>query len=70
MTITLSRADYDELWREQNLNPEVATHSGFSESRLIVPERLGQGYMQSMQWQDINLTLFQYQLHKEDSKCA
>ncbi|MBE9099786.1 helix-turn-helix transcriptional regulator [Vacuolonema iberomarrocanum] len=63
MTITLSRADYDELWQEHNLAPAIATHSGFSERRLNVPERLGQGYMQSMHWHGIELTLFQYQFH-------
>lgn len=65
MTITLSRADYDQLWRGQNLKPEIATHSGFSESRQIVPKQLGQGCVQRMRWQGVHLALFHYQLHED-----
>ena len=65
MAITISRADYDELWQQHNPTPEIASHSGFSERRLLVPERLGQGYMQSMQWHGIDLTLFNYRFHDD-----
>lgn len=65
MTITLSRPDYDELWREQNLNSEITTYSGISENQLIVPERLGKGYIQTIRWQGICLSLFQYQFHED-----
>ena len=65
VAITLSRADYDHLWQEQNPTPEITPHSRFSERRLVVPERLGQGYMQSMQWHGVNLTLFDYRFHDD-----
>ena len=65
MAITLTREDYDELWQEQNPDPKITFHSGFSEHRLVVPERLGQGYMQIMQWHDIDLTVFNYQFYDD-----
>ena len=65
MVTTLSRADYDELWQERNPAPEMTTHSGFYEARHSVPERLGRGYMQLMQWHGIELTLFHYQFHED-----
>ncbi len=65
MAITISRADYDELWQEQNPHPPVTTHAGFSELRRRVPEQLGQGYIHQLQWHGIELTLFHYQFHED-----
>lgn len=65
MTVTLSRADYDELWQEQNPAPGTTTNSGFSESRHLVSELLGRGYFQSIRWHGIDLALYQYQFHED-----
>ncbi|MGD1938425.1 MAG: helix-turn-helix transcriptional regulator [Cyanophyceae cyanobacterium] len=65
MPITITRADHDDLWQEHNPNPEISSRAGFSEHRLLLPERLGQGYTHSIQWRGIGLTLFHYQLHED-----
>ena len=65
MAITISLADYNELWQKQNPAPAGSHHADFSEVRRTVPERLGQGYMHSMQWHGIDLTLFNYRFHQD-----
>lgn len=65
MTITISRSDYDELWQQANPNPQDVGDTGFSEIRQVVPQQLGQGYIQQMRWHGIDLTLFQYQFHED-----
>ena len=65
MAITLTRADYDALWQQQNHTPEVTSGPGFSEIRRVVPESLGQGYIQSLQWAGIDLTLHNYQFYED-----
>lgn len=65
VAITISRADYDQLWQERNPTPTICNHSGFSEIRQVVPEQLGRGSVQQMQWHGIKLTLFQYQVHED-----
>lgn len=65
MAITISRIDYDQLWQAQNPTPELSDHLGFADIRQTVPERLGQGYVQSMQWAGIDLTLFKYRFHED-----
>jgi AraC-like DNA-binding protein len=65
MPITLSRADYDELWHEQALVSEPSVLAGFAEMRRTVSEQLGQGYIQSMRWSGIELTLYHYQFHDD-----
>ncbi|MEM9150014.1 MAG: hypothetical protein AAGB19_06120 [Cyanobacteria bacterium P01_F01_bin.3] len=65
MAITLTRTDYDDLWQECNSAPKVTSRSSFYEQKLVVPERLGKGYMQSIQWHGIDLTLFNYRFHDD-----
>ncbi|ESA33721.1 transcriptional family [Leptolyngbya sp. Heron Island J] len=65
MTITISRADYDMLWQQANPQPQDLGGTSFSDIRRIVPERLGQGYIQSIQWTGVELTLFHYRFHED-----
>ncbi|MEM6453107.1 MAG: AraC family transcriptional regulator [Cyanobacteria bacterium P01_D01_bin.105] len=65
MTISLTRVDYDEMWQQQNPIPEVTSDPGFSEIRQVVPESLGQGYIQSLQWAGLDLTLYNYQFYED-----
>ncbi|NDJ17918.1 helix-turn-helix transcriptional regulator [Myxacorys almedinensis] len=65
MAITISRTDYDELWRACNPAPLVSSHSGYCEQIEVVPEQFGEGYIQFIQLREINLALFNYQLHHD-----
>lgn len=65
MAITISRADYDELWREHNPTPPTLTISGCSEKIEVVPQPLGQGWICSIQLRGIELCIFNYQLHDD-----
>lgn len=65
MAITISRADYDELWKVCNPAPLVLSHSGYCEQVEVVPKQFGDGYIRSIRLGGINLTLFQYQLHDD-----
>lgn len=65
MAITIFQKNYDQLWQAQNPTPELSTHAGFSETQLTVPEQLGQGYIQSLKWDGIDLTLFHYRFHDD-----
>ncbi|KAM3091480.1 helix-turn-helix transcriptional regulator [Phormidesmis sp. 146-12] len=65
MAITISRADYDDLWKVCNPAPLVSSHSGYCERVEIVPEQFGEGYVRSIQFRGINLMLFNYQLHHD-----
>lgn len=91
MAITLSRADYDLLWKQANPLPKMSEKANFVERRSsfaealpshshavceaspqalgisYVPEQLGQGYIQKIQWRGINLMLFNYQFHNDVS---
>ncbi|MEM9483690.1 MAG: AraC family transcriptional regulator [Cyanobacteria bacterium P01_F01_bin.116] len=65
MAITISCADYDELWQQANPQTQDMGYPGFSDIRRTVPECLGQGYIHSMQWNGIDLTLYQYQFYED-----
>lgn len=65
MTITISHTDYDALWQQANPKPQDKGHTDFSDIRRTVPDQLGQGYIRSMQWNGLDLTLYQYQLHED-----
>ena len=65
MSITIYGSDYDALWQEANPSSQNIKFTDFSESLQLVPERLGQGYIQSIQLHGINLLLFNYQLHED-----
>lgn len=65
MAITISRSDYDALWQQANPQLQEIGDTGFTEIRQTVPERLGQGYIQQMRWNGIDLTLFHYQFHDD-----
>jgi AraC family transcriptional regulator, transcriptional activator of the genes for pyochelin and ferripyochelin receptors len=65
MAITISRADYDELWKICNPAPLVTSHSDYCEWVEIVPEQFGEGYIRSIQFGGINLTLSNYHLHHD-----
>lgn len=65
MAITLSRTDYDELWQTANPLPLSVNAQGYGELRQVVPQRLGRGYIHRIQLREINLCLFNYQLHDD-----
>ena len=65
MAITIYDSDYDALWQEANTSLQNIKSEGYSETLQLVPEPLGQGYMQSIQLHGINLSLFNYQLHDD-----
>ena len=65
MTTTIYGSDYDALWQEANPASEKPKSEGYSETLQLVPERLGQGYIQSIDFHGINILLFNYQLHDD-----
>jgi AraC family transcriptional regulator, transcriptional activator of the genes for pyochelin and ferripyochelin receptors len=65
MTITLSRLDYDELWRESNPIPQRLDDASYSEKTGVIPKRLGQGYQQTIHLREITLCIFNYSLHED-----
>ncbi|MEM9508022.1 MAG: hypothetical protein AAGA16_10100, partial [Cyanobacteria bacterium P01_E01_bin.35] len=65
MAITIYGSDYDALWQETNPASGNLKSEGYSETLRLVPERLGQGYIQSIDFHGINLSLFNYQLHED-----
>jgi AraC-like DNA-binding protein len=65
MAITISRANYDELWREHNPAPQTSTHLGFSEQIEVIPQSLGQGWIQSIQLRGMAVSIFNYRLHDD-----
>ncbi|NJM98363.1 MAG: helix-turn-helix transcriptional regulator [Phormidesmis sp. RL_2_1] len=65
MAITLSQADYDLLWQQANPRKKLAEQADAFEFKSLVPEQLGQGYIQEIQWRGINLMLFNYRLHDD-----
>ena len=65
MAITIYDSDYDALWQEANTSSQNIKSEGYSETLQLVPDPLGQGYMQSIQLHGINLLLFNYQLHDD-----
>ena len=65
MAITIYNSDYDALWQEANTSPQNIKSEGYFETLQLVPDRLGQGYIRSIQLHGINLWLFNYQLHDD-----
>ena len=69
MAITLSRSDYDALWQTANqaANPSLTAPKKTDDFETIsrIPEQLGQGYIQKIQWSGIELMLFNYQLYDD-----
>ncbi|VEP12997.1 Transcriptional family [Hyella patelloides LEGE 07179] len=65
MAITIYDSDYDALWQQANPSSQNLESAGFSETLQLVPDRLGQGYVRSIQLYGINLLLFNYQLHDD-----
>lgn len=65
MVASISRADYDELWKQCNPSPLVTDHSGYCERVESMPEQLGEGYIRFIQFHEMNLTLFDYQLYDD-----
>jgi AraC family transcriptional regulator, transcriptional activator of the genes for pyochelin and ferripyochelin receptors len=65
MAITISRTDYDELWKRCNPTPLVSQHSGYCERVEVIPEQLGEGYIRTIQFRGIDLSLFNYHLHHD-----
>lgn len=65
MAITLSRADYDELWKQHN--PHVQSASGLedAESVMVVPSQLGQGEVRLIPLRGMELSIMKYQLHDD-----
>ncbi|MEM8828502.1 MAG: AraC family transcriptional regulator [Cyanobacteria bacterium P01_G01_bin.19] len=65
MTITIYGSDYDTLWQEANSSAQKIKSEGYAEELRLVPERLGQGYIKSIDFHGINIRLFNYQLHED-----
>ncbi len=65
MAIEISQTEYDALWQQANPNPQHSERAGLEESREVVPLQLGQGYIQRLQWQDIDLLLFNAQFDED-----
>lgn len=60
MTITIYGSDYDALWQSANPASQNIKSEGYSETLQLVPERLGQGYIKTIDFHGINITLFNY----------
>lgn len=65
MAIEISQAEYDALWQQANLKPQHSSEAGFVEICKAVPPQLGRGYTQRLQWQDIDLLLFNVQFDED-----
>ena len=65
MAITIYDSDYDALWQQANPSSHNLESTDLSETVEFVPNRFGQGYIQSIQLHGINLSLFNYQLHDD-----
>ena len=65
MTITIYGSDYDALWQEANIASQNVESQELSETVRLVPESLGQGYIKSIDFNGINILLFNYQLHDD-----
>lgn len=61
MTITLSQADYDDLW-QHNPTSEALTCSGSSEKLEVISPLLGCGWVRSIPLRGMSLSIFDYQL--------
>lgn len=66
MVITLSSADYKQLWQAANPSSSPSTPlPGYREWQEVIPAPLGQGYIQHIQLREIQLSLFNYRLHDD-----
>ncbi len=66
MSITLSSADYKQLWQAANPPSSPSTPlSGYREWQEVIPAPLGQGYIQHIQMREVQLSLFNYRLHDD-----
>jgi AraC family transcriptional regulator, transcriptional activator of the genes for pyochelin and ferripyochelin receptors len=65
MAITLSRADYDELWKQYNPIVQSASGSKDDESVMVVPSQLGQGEVRLIPLRGMELSILNYQLHDD-----
>jgi AraC-like DNA-binding protein len=65
MAITLSRADYDELWKQHNPIAQPGSSSEDAESVMVVPPPLGQGGIRLIPLQGMKLSILEYQLHDD-----
>lgn len=65
MTITIYGSDYDALWQQANPASRNVESEELSETLQLVPESLGQGYIKSIDFNGINILLFNYRLHED-----
>ena len=66
MSITLSSADYKQLWQAVNPSSSPSTPlPGYREWRDVIPAPLGHGYIQHIQLREVQLSLFNYRLHDD-----
>jgi AraC family transcriptional regulator, transcriptional activator of the genes for pyochelin and ferripyochelin receptors len=65
MAITISRADYDELWKQCNPTNQPANNSKSGEIVESVPSQIGQGYIRSIPLRGMTLSILKYQLHDD-----
>jgi hypothetical protein len=65
MATTLSRADYNELWRSQNPKSLALENFSYPEQVETIPPELGAGSIHSIQLRGINLLLSNYRLYDD-----
>lgn len=65
MVIQISRTESEALWQQTNPLPKRASCEGLVETLEYVPPQLGKGYIQRIQWHEIELLLFNYTFHDD-----
>lgn len=65
MAITISRADYDDLWQERDFVPKLFPNPSYFEEIKWLTGRIGQGHIQSIELRGITLCLLNYQLQED-----
>jgi AraC family transcriptional activator of pyochelin receptor len=65
VTLTISREDYDQLWKEHNPTIVLPCDTGCSEIQLTVPRQLGDGLINVVQLNHLEVTISQYQFHQD-----
>jgi AraC family transcriptional activator of pyochelin receptor len=65
MATTLSRADYDKLWKQCNPTSQLGNDSETTEIVESVPPQIGQGYTRLIPLQGMDLAILRYQLHDD-----
>lgn len=64
MTITLFSKDYEELWQD-TCNLQQITLADSNEAVRMCSQQLGFGYIRTIDLRDIELSIFNYQVHED-----